>query len=302
MNKQDFSSISFNFDKRIKKSLGQHYLTDKNILVKMKRIIYKNIEKQEGFKGNNFVEIASGLGAFTKYLVEDSKVIGIEIEKQSVSYLQEYFQSCLYNSFEALKRGEENGIWIINADIFDCDFNEEIPIDKSFSFVGNLPYNIASRLIIFLLEKYAYKISCMFFLIQKEVSEKFRANPGEKMYGFLSVIGQFFAEIKKEIEVSKHCFYPVPKVTSEFIQIKIKSELPFCKDYNFFKVFVKSAFHQRRKKIFKSLMTAPFYNFDEEKLSKTFANCSYKIRDERAENISWKSYLEVVNGYLSLED
>lgn len=212
-----------------KKNLGQHFLIDENI---SRRIA----EQYSHFQGcNNVLEIGPGMGAMTKYLLEDTSInlYVMEIDTESVTYLQENFPA-LQNrilSDDFLKYG------------ISTIFNGE-----SFAVVGNFPYNISSQILFRCLEfkEYIPEIMGMF---QKEVAERVAEKPGSKKYGIISVLLQTFYDIEYCFTVDEHVFNPPPKVKSGVIRLTRNGRTSLPCDEKLFIRVVKACFNQRRKMI-----------------------------------------------------
>jgi len=216
-----------------KKSLGQHFLVDKNVLAKIISTVNPQV-------GEVIIEIGAGRGALTQYLLETKvKLISIEIDKHLVEYLHEKFGKNL--DFEII---EEDALKI-NYEVLFKKYGE-------FRVVGNIPYNITSPLIFKMIDNRDF-IRDVHFMVQKDVAERLVAMPGAKEYGLLSVILGFVANVKKNFDVSRNCFRPVPEVDSSFVSIFFKDleleEVFFEK----FKRIVKAAFGKRRKMLRNSL-------------------------------------------------
>lgn len=184
---------------RLTKSLGQNFLTDKNII---DRIIEGSGITEEDL----VIEIGPGIGVITYEAAQVArKVIAVEIDKNLIPILKETLA------------GQEN-ISVINSDILKTDVNEIIeeecrrdPEIKGVKIIGNLPYYITTPIIMKLLEDgvMADGITAM---MQKEVADRIKASPGTKAYGALSVAVQYYCEIESVVSVPKEVFVPQPKV------------------------------------------------------------------------------------------
>ena len=205
-----------------KKSLGQHFLTDKNIA--------KKIIESLKTKTKNVLEIGPGTGILTSYLIKKKyNLILVEIDHESVDFLI-------------------NSLLVDEKIIIKKDFLKlDLPVlfsGKNFSIIGNFPYNISSQIIFKIIENKQF------------VSEMC----GTKVYGILSVLTQAFFETTFLFTVSKNLFYPVPKVESAVISLKRKENFHLeCNELLFFRV-VKLSFQQRRKKIRNGLKTLNLSN------------------------------------------
>ena len=215
-----------------KKSLGQHFLTDKNIA---KEIV-------DSLKATNLtkvLEIGPGMGVLTNFLLENSayETSVIEIDLESVDYLNQHFPQ--------LKDR------IITGDFLQIDITKEVS-DTPFAIIGNLPYNISSQIFFKVLDNRLLipEVVCM---LQKEVAKRIASGPGSKVYGILSVFLQAWYDIEYLIDVPPHVFEPPPKVQSAVIRLTANDRTELgCNEKLFFKV-VKQAFNQRRKMLRNSI-------------------------------------------------
>jgi 16S rRNA (adenine1518-N6/adenine1519-N6)-dimethyltransferase len=218
---------------RAKKHLGQHFLNDENIAAKIANSLsYTNYEL--------VLEIGPGMGVMTKYLLEKStETWVIEIDKESVSYLEEHYPE--------LKNR------IINADFLRCDLGMFFG-NRPFAIIGNFPYNISTQIVFRLLEMRAYvpEFSGMF---QKEVAQRICEKKGSKTYGILSVLVKAFYDAEYLFTVSENVFTPPPKVKSGVLKLTRKNDFSLPCDENLFFRVVKTAFNQRRKTLRNSLKT-----------------------------------------------
>jgi 16S rRNA (adenine1518-N6/adenine1519-N6)-dimethyltransferase len=180
---------------RPKKSLGQNFLIDQNII---KKIIFLG-----KIKNNNILEIGPGTGNLTKYLLEvkNCNLTLIEKDTNLVLDLKEKIVS-------------QNKVQIINNDILKFDLEKKI---KSNTIIfGNLPYNISTKILTNLIKFKVWppKYKRLVLMFQKEVAEKIEANFNTKNYGRLCVLTNFRLKISDSFNISKNCFYPKPKVDS----------------------------------------------------------------------------------------
>ena len=136
---------------------------------------------------------------------------------------------------------------MINDDILNINLCNYSKYNK---IVGNLPYYITTPIIFKVLEQPFFNEAI--FMVQKEVAERMTANPGNKIYGRLSVMIQVLANVHKEFNISKNVFYPKPKVDSSLLRISIKKTID-VKNFNIFSEIVKKSFGQRRKILKNSL-------------------------------------------------
>ena len=220
-----------------KKSLGQHFLTDKNIAKKITESL-KPLTK-------NVLEIGPGTGILTSFLLKKKyNLILVEIDFESVTYL-----------INNLLVDEKI---IVKQDFLKLDL-QTIFSGNNFSIIGNFPYNISSQILFKIIENKQF-VSDMCGMFQLEVAKRICEKPGTKVYGILSVLTQAFFETNFLFVVSKNIFYPVPNVESAVISLKRKENFHLnCNESLFFRV-VKLCFQQRRKKIRNGLKTLNLSN------------------------------------------
>ncbi|RUM59628.1 MAG: 16S rRNA methyltransferase [Persephonella sp.] len=213
---------------RTKKSLGQHLLISEGVIKKIVDYIDVNNE-------DVIVEIGVGTGQLTEEILRRNpkKLYGIEIDERVYPIVEERLKE--YSNFILIKK-----------DYFDVNLREFYEDDK-IKIVGNLPYNVASLILIdtaFYIDIIRFNI----FMIQKEVAEKLVAKPKTKSYSFMSVFLQTFFNTKYLMSVPPRFFSPPPKVISAVVKLSPKEKLPIpfdkIKDY---KKFVSDMFSHRRK-------------------------------------------------------
>ncbi|MEM4359122.1 MAG: 16S rRNA (adenine(1518)-N(6)/adenine(1519)-N(6))-dimethyltransferase RsmA [Candidatus Bilamarchaeaceae archaeon] len=178
---------------RLKKRLGQHLLSDKNILKKEAEIA--------GVRGRVVLEIGAGDGRLTEQLLEAgaTKIYAVEKDRQFAEMLREKF------------RGDRRAV------IIETDFvGMQVPNDVTV-VIGNIPYYISSDIIFRLKDE---KIERAVLMVQKEFAEKMVAKPGSSNYGRLSVTSQIFFDVEIVLRVPAHLFIPKPKVDSALIVLK----------------------------------------------------------------------------------
>jgi 16S rRNA (adenine1518-N6/adenine1519-N6)-dimethyltransferase len=207
----------------LKKSLGQHFLKDENIIDKI-------IESLSEHSFNQLLEVGPGAGALTKALIKLPSVHfkAVELDDEKIAYLK--------NKFPTLKDK------IIAADFLKIDQ----PFEDKFTVIGNFPYNISTQILFKILE-WKENVPVVIGMFQKEVAERAAANPGSKVYGVLSVLIQAYYDVEYLFDVSPDCFNPPPKVMSGMIRLTRKSTNLIVKSERAFWVLVKTAFNQRRK-------------------------------------------------------
>lgn len=208
---------------QLKKSLGQHFLKDENI-------IHKILDALKQHQFTQLLEVGPGGGALTKYLVQLSNIEfkAVELDDDKTQYLK--------NTYPSLKEK------IIAKSFLDID----PPFDGSFVVIGNFPYNISTQILFKVLD-WKEQVPLVIGMFQKEVAERAASKEGNKVYGVLSVLVQAFYEVQYLFDVSPGCFNPPPKVMSGVIRLVRKETTYPMKSEKAFRMLVKTAFNQRRK-------------------------------------------------------
>lgn len=234
-----------------KKSLGQHFLTDRNVIQKI-------LDEVKRCNPVNLLEVGPGPGAITGELLSIPEVSfrAVEIDDEKVEHL--------------LRKFPGMGDKLIHADFLSV----KAPFDEPFMIVGNFPYNISTEILFKILE-WKDSVPVVIGMFQKEVARRVAAGPGSKEYGVTSALIQPYYDIEYLFDVPPGCFQPPPKVMSGVIRMT-RTSRPFTarseKDY---RLLVKTAFGQRRKKLRNPLK--PFFP------PKELAD---PIFDKRAEELS----------------
>ena len=224
---------------KLSKSLGQNFLTDKNIIDRI-------IESAEIGPDDLVIEIGPGIGVITREAAETArKVIAVEIDKNLIPILKETLS-------------DVDNVEIVNQDILKTDVNQLIAsLGDSISgvkIIGNLPYYITTPIIMKLLED-GVKANSITVMMQKEVADRIKAFPGSKAYGALSVAVQYYCTVEAVVNVPKEVFVPQPKVDSTVLRLNIREEAPVkLLNREIFFRCVKAGFGQRRKTLLNSLM------------------------------------------------
>lgn len=219
-----------------RKRFGQHFLRDDNIIQAIINALHPKSDEQ-------IVEIGPGLGALTfKLLPLVHKLIVVEFDRDLIPELK--------------AKSKAFGELIIHqADALEFDFSQLAHEPNSLRLIGNLPYNISTPLIFHLLEN-TQIIKDMLFMLQKEVADRIVAQVGDKAYGRLSVMVQYFCRAENLFPVPPSAFYPIPKVDSAVIRLIPHAKIPYlAKNFTLFADVVRLAFNQRRKTLRNSLHT-----------------------------------------------
>ena len=232
-----------------KKSFGQNFLTDTNILQKI-------VDTTEIDKNVNVIEIGPGIGALTEFLAENAaEVMAFEIDDRLIPILADTLRD-----FDNVK--------VINEDILKSDLQSRIKEfanpDLPIKVVANLPYYITTPILMHLIES---KIPFAEFVVmmQKEVADRISAEPNTKAYGSLSIAVQYYMTAKVAFVVPRTVFVPAPNVDSAILKMTRREQpLVQVKDEDFFFRVSKISFVHRRKTLWNNL-TSHFGKADETK-------------------------------------
>lgn len=242
----------------LKKSLGQHFLKDENVVEKI-------IDALSQYPFKNLLEVGPGGGALTKHLIQIPNIHfkAVELDQEKVDYLLKKFP-------------------LFKNDLIHQSFLDmERPFDEPFTVIGNFPYNISTQILFKILEWKDY-VPLVIGMFQKEVAERAAAKEGNKTYGVLSVLLQYYYHVEYLFSVGNECFTPQPKVQSGVIRLTARDSYLPVKSEKAFWILVKTAFNQRRKTLrngVKSLIA-------KEDLENSFF-------DRRAETLSIKEFAEL---------
>ncbi|MGM0414526.1 MAG: 16S rRNA (adenine(1518)-N(6)/adenine(1519)-N(6))-dimethyltransferase RsmA [Bacillota bacterium] len=253
-----------------KKSFGQNFLVDSNIL----DIIIESASLKED---ENVIEVGPGLGALTLRILKeipDGQLLAVEKDRELCAILEE-------------ELSEFDNFSLLEADILEYDLEEQLKAknykDLDYKLMANLPYNITSPLIRLFLER-EIRPEKMVLMVQREVAERIVAEPGGKDYGTLSIAVQYYAEAEIQHYISPEVFIPRPRVESAIITLDLKNPHPERADDEdiFFKV-VRAMFQQRRKIIRNSLSKAAQVDFPRDIVDEALASAEIdpKIRGEK---------------------
>ena len=215
-----------------RKKWGQNFLIDPNIVKK----IYRTIDPIDS---DNILEIGPGEGVLTKIILpEVNKMVSIEIDPVLVNKL---------NNSNRLKKLKVVKKDILKTNIYDLD------IDNPVRVIGNIPYNITSQIIFWLIEQLDYW-SDAFIMVQKEVAHRLIAKVGTKEYSRLTVVVGAYLDVDYCFTIPPTVFIPKPKVDSAFIRFT-KKRNALIEDHKYirFNKLVRAAFNQRRKMLRNSL-------------------------------------------------
>ncbi len=212
-----------------KKSLGQNFLIDKNILEKIVSII--------NIKNKPILEIGPGTGNLTSYILKSDpkKLFVVEKDKKLAIFLKKKF---------------EDKITIINDDILKID--EKNLYEENLIVFGNLPYNISTEILakwILNLNDKNFWFDFLILMFQKEVADRIISKFNSSKYGRLSILANWKLNIDKICDVKSSCFFPKPKVDSSLLLFRPKKIFYKFKDPKSLEKITRIFFNQRRKKL-----------------------------------------------------
>ena len=221
-----------------KKSFGQNFLTDTNILQKI-------VDTAEIDKKVNVIEIGPGIGALTEFLAENAaEVMAFEIDDRLVPILADTLR-------------DFDNVTVINQDILKVDLAQYIAEFKNpdlpIKVVSNLPYYITTPILMHLIES-GIPFSEFVVMMQKEVADRISAQPNTKAYGSLSIAVQYYMTAKVAFIVPRTVFVPAPNVDSAILKM-VRRERPAVEvqDEKFFFKVTKASFVHRRKTLWNNL-------------------------------------------------
>ena len=264
-----------------RKSLGQNFLIDKNILAQI--VDAANVNDKCGV-----LEIGAGAGVLTFEMAKRAKkVVTVEIDRALLPVLKENLIEC-------------DNITVISSDILKIDINKLFA--EHFADVGdivvaaNLPYYITTPIIMKLLEESERAVKSLTVMVQKEVANRMAAIAGTKDYGALSVAVQYHATPRIVTEVSQHCFMPPPNVASTVVHLNVGKRIAVENEPLFF-ALVKAAFGQRRKTLVNAVSNSSDIDISKDAIISALEKMG-KRADVRGETFSVKDFAEL-SKYLS---
>ena len=232
-------------DHHFRKKWGQNFLVDKNLLDK----IVSTVNPQAN---DHILEIGPGEGVLSERILPQVKeMLAVEIDPLLVDQLN--------------KQKNLNELNVIQGDILINNIRD-LPIMNPVRVIGNIPYNITSPIIFWLIEQLDYWDDA-FVMTQKEVAQRLTAKVGTKAYGRLTVVVGAYLNVDYRFTIPPNVFIPKPKVDSAFICLTKKKQ-PLIEDDNYikFKKIVAAAFNQRRKMLRNSMKSWEFSKLIKEKI------------------------------------
>jgi len=214
------------------KRLGQHLLKDEDVANRI-------VDSAKIGPKDTVLEIGPGKGILTRRLVHRAQqIIAIEIDP-------------IYHSHLAAQFKDESQLTLIQKDVLKFDFSE---VGEKFKVISNLPYSVSVPIFLRLLD-YSESITSMVLMFQKEVADRFLANPGSRSIGSLTHVSQNCCQIKLLLSVEKQSFRPVPKVDSSVLLFRPRPKpLVRVHDENFLFELIRAGFRHRRKTLRNNLV------------------------------------------------
>ena len=267
-----------------KKSFGQNFLTDTNILQKI-------VDTAEIDDQVNVIEIGPGIGALTEFLAERAaEVMAFEIDHRLVPILADTLR-------------DFDNVTVVNEDILKVDLAQHIQNFKNpdlpIKVVANLPYYITTPILMHLIES-GIPFSEFVVMMQKEVADRISAQPNTKAYGSLSIAVQYYMTAKVAFIVPRTVFVPAPNVDSAILKMVRRPEPAVAvEDEKFFFKVSKASFTHRRKTLWNNL-TGYFGKSEEvkDKLTKALdqAGLSPSVRGEALSLAEFASLADALKG------
>ena len=258
-------------DFQFKKSLGQNFLNDKNVINKI-------VESADIDKDTLVVEIGPGGGAITELMVPKAgKALLYEADGRLEEHLKELLKNC-------------DNYKIRIGDFLEANLKSDL-VKYTYSkiyVVANLPYYITTPIIMKFVEECVMPQKFV-IMVQKEVAYRLSASVGSKDYGSLTVFLNYYYDIRKLFDVSRNCFTPKPNVDSAIVEMKLKDNRLDVLDMNLFKTLVRDSFLYKRKTIRNNLKG---YNL--EVIEKILNKYGFDL-SVRAENLKLEVFVEIAN-------
>lgn len=255
----------------LKKKFGQNFIIDENVINSI-------IDKSKIDKDTLVIEVGPGAGSLTYKLGMSAKnVVCYEIDTTLENVLKENISGL-------------NNVKVIYQDFLKANVLDDIKgyEYKKLYFVANLPYYITTPIIIKIIED-CIPVDKMVFMVQKEVGNRFKALPGSKEYGSLSVYLNYYFDVKKILDISRHVFMPEPNVDSIIVEFSKKENLlPVENEEVFFKL-IRDSFNQKRKTLRNNLR-----GYDLEKIEQVLKRHNLDL-SVRAEQLSTEIFIEIAN-------
>lgn len=256
---------------KFKKKFGQNFLKDVNIVKKI--VMTAGIEED-----SLVIEVGPGGAIMTRELANVAKnVMAYEIDTELQDELSKRLEGCDY-------------VDVVFQDFLTADLLSDVSEYqyKHLYFVSNVPYYITTPILMKLIES-GLPFEKIVMMVQKEVGDRFSTQCGSKEYGSITVMLNYFYNVKKEFFVSRKQFVPEPNVDSVIVSFSEKKEKLPLRDFNFFQKVVRDSFQYKRKNIRNNLK-----NYDLEKIEKVLTKYGYDLT-VRAEALDVEVFVDIAN-------
>ncbi|MDQ0352647.1 16S rRNA (adenine1518-N6/adenine1519-N6)-dimethyltransferase [Alkalibacillus filiformis] len=262
-----------------KKSLGQNFLIDVNILENI-------VSKADVDEDCIVIEVGPGIGALTEQIAKKAKhVYAFEIDGRLIDVLEDTLSPY-------------HNVTVYQQDILEVDLQsfieEHVKQGEKVKVVANLPYYITTPILMKLLTSHL-PVDSITVMMQKEVAARMSADPNSKDYGSLSIAVQYYTTSKVVMNVPKTCFMPQPNVDSAILQLNVRSQPKVHVEHEglYFEI-VQASFGQRRKTLKNNLKRAFSDEIDGETLDGLFKEASIDP-SRRGESLSLEEFAELAN-------
>lgn len=259
------------YDVKFKKKYGQNFL--RNISV-----VERIVNVSEIGDSDLVIEVGPGGAIMTRELSKRAgNVLAYEIDEDLKEELSKRLDGC-------------SNVDVLFKDFLDADLVSDVKnysYDKLF-FVSNVPYYITTPILMKIIES-NLSFSKIVMMVQKEVGDRFSTKPGSKEYGSITVLLNYFFDVKKEFLVSRNQFIPVPNVDSVIVSFTEKSNKKYLKDFLFFQKIVRDSFQYKRKTIKNNLRS-----YDLKIVSDVLSKYGYDL-SVRAENLQLDVFVDLAN-------
>ncbi len=259
------------YDVKFKKKYGQNFL--KNISVVERIVDVSGVEARD-----LVIEVGPGGAIMTRELSKRAgNVLAYEIDEDLKDELSKRLDGC-------------SNVDVLFKDFLDADLVNDVKkysYDKLF-FVSNVPYYITTPILMKIIDS-NLSFSKIVMMVQKEVGDRFSTKPGSKEYGSITVLLNYFFDVKKEFLVSRNQFVPVPNVDSVIVSFTEKKDKKYLKDFTFFQKVVRDSFQFKRKTIKNNLRS-----YDLDTVSNVLSKYGYDL-SVRAENLQLDVFVDLAN-------
>ncbi len=275
LTKSDIKAFEKKYGFSPQRKLGQNFLIDVNIRNKL-------LNHADVRKDAILLEIGPGLGQLTfEFSKIAKKVIAIEFDKKLFSILADLAK-------------DYTNIVLVHDDFLKFNLKEFTPRNKKIKIISNLPYHISAPVILKLFAHSEY-IDSALLTVQKEVADRLIAQPQTKEYGSLTLFAEFHSEIKKLFHIKRNSFYPVPRVDSTVIFVKIRAEPPVVvSDKKVLIDLIRAGFSTRRKTMINALSTQNYKGLSKQKLQEILKISGINL-NARAETLSLGDFARIAN-------